>query len=173
MTSSRRFSRYLPATLALLLAACGSQQPGNEGNAASGKAAGQATPGPGAKAGAASGNAVKAEPKADRKGPALPASHPWSASGYALNGTEPFWGGSVSGSTVTYMTPEDQFGDTVAVTAAYSPAQEVYSGALAGQPFVLTLTAGPCSNGMSEHSFAFTATLQVKGETRQGCADPQ
>ena len=158
------------AAAALALAAC-QDQPNSTANASgeAGTSAGNASS-PSAKAPAEpSAPAAKVAPKAT---PA-PSSHPWSPSGYALNGTEPFWGGSLTGTNVRYMTPDDQFGDLVAVTAAYSAAQEVYAGTLGGQPFVLTLTAGPCSNGMSDHSYAFTATLQVRGETRRGCADPQ
>lgn len=101
------------------------------------------------------------------------AARPLSATGYALNGTEPFWGGSVTGTGIRYMTPENQFGDEVETEVAYAPGRETYSGRLRGRPFVLTLSAGPCSNGMSDHRYAFTAELQVLGETRRGCADPQ
>ena len=100
-------------------------------------------------------------------------SRPWSPTGYALNGTEPFWGGTLIGGNLRYMVPEDQFGDVIAVTASYGASEEVYSGSYDDRPFVLTLTRGPCSNGMSDHRYAFTARLQVKGETRRGCADPQ
>ena len=102
-----------------------------------------------------------------------PASHPWSPGGYALNGAEPFWGGTVTGTSVRYMTPENQFGTLVETRVAYEAGREVFTGTLAGRPFVLTITPGPCSNGMSDHSYAFTAAVQVRGETRRGCADPQ
>jgi len=101
-----------------------------------------------------------------------PLSHPWSPSGYALEGADPFWGGTLTGSSLRYMTPEDQFGDVVAVTAAFAGEREVYSGSYGGRPFVLTLTRSPCSNGPSDHRFAFSAALEVGGERRRGCADP-
>ncbi|MEA3016320.1 MAG: hypothetical protein QOI38_1042 [Sphingomonadales bacterium] len=102
-----------------------------------------------------------------------PRTGPWSASGYAFNGTEPFWGGSLTGTTVRYMVPEDQFGDVVETEAAYAADSETYSGRYRGRPFVLSLVRGPCSDGMSDRSYAYAATLQVVGETRRGCADPQ
>jgi uncharacterized membrane protein len=105
--------------------------------------------------------------------PAAPRTGPWSATGYALNGTEPFWGGSLTGTTVRYMVPEDQFGDVVETRAAFSPDRETYSGAYRGHPFLLTLTRGPCSDGMSDRVYAFSAELRVRGEVRRGCADPQ
>jgi uncharacterized membrane protein len=98
---------------------------------------------------------------------------PLSPSGYSLIGTEPFWGGTVAATEIVYTTPENQEGERIAVTAAYGPSSETYSGTLDGQPFVLTLTAGPCSDGMSDNEHAFTAQLRVLGETRQGCANPR
>ena len=98
---------------------------------------------------------------------------PWSPSGYALNGTEPFWGGSISGTSIRYMTPEDQFGDVIETRAAYAADGETYSGTWRGRPFILTLTRASCSDGMSDRVYSFTAALQVAGGTRRGCADPQ
>ena len=98
---------------------------------------------------------------------------PLSPSGYRLIGTEPFWGGTVSATEIVYTTPENQQGDRIAVTAAYGPSSETYSGTLDGRPFLLTLTAGPCSDGMSDNEHAYSAQLRVRGETRQGCANPR
>ncbi len=97
---------------------------------------------------------------------------PWSQSGYRIIGTEPFWGGTVTPDEIIYSTPENQQGETIAVTLAYGPDREVYSGQLGGRPFVLTLTDGPCSDGMSDNVHRFTATLEVDDETRRGCANP-
>jgi uncharacterized membrane protein len=102
-----------------------------------------------------------------------PAAAAWSPTGYALNGTEPFWGGTLTGTQLLYQTPENQAGETVATSAAYGAAKEVYTGSLGGQLLVLTLTKGPCSNGMSDQTFAYSAVLRVRGETRHGCADPR
>lgn len=110
-------------------------------------------------------------PTAEPQAPPAPAA--WSPGGYTLNGTEPFWGGTLTGTRLLYKTPENQAGEAVATAAAYGSDQEIYTGTLGGQPLVLTLSKGPCSNGMSDHAFAFKAALQVKGESRQGCADPQ
>lgn len=102
-----------------------------------------------------------------------PLSAPMSPTGYALNGTEPFWGGTVTGTDVRYMTPERQFGDVVATRRSFGSDSETYAGTFRGRPFVLTLRRGRCSDGMSDRVYAFTATLQVLGETRRGCADPE
>jgi uncharacterized membrane protein len=98
---------------------------------------------------------------------------PMSPTGYALVGTEPFWGGTVTGTRVRYMTPDRQFGDVVETRISFGPGTESYSGTFRGRPFVLTLTRGACSDGRADQPFAFTATLQVLGETRRGCADPE
>lgn len=98
---------------------------------------------------------------------------PMSPTGYALVGSEPFWGGTVTGTSVRYMVPERQFGDVVETRRSYGPGSETYRGAFRGRPFVLTIARGPCSDGMSDRAHAFIATLQVLGETRRGCADPE
>jgi len=154
-------TRCAAAMLLAALAACDGAPAADEANGA-----GEARPHP-------------AEPAANAAAPAAPASPaatptaPMSATGYALVGTEPFWGGTVTGTSVRYMVPERQFGDVVETRRSYGPGSETYSGSFRGRPFVLTLTRAPCSDGMSERPFAFTATLQVGGETRRGCADPE
>lgn len=152
--------RSLFVAAASLLSACGSgeaPQQDNVGNTAAPRAA---APAPAA--------AAAREPK-----PQAPHTAPWSASGYALNGTEPFWGGSLTGTTVRYMTPEDQFGDEIETRLALAADRETYSGSWRGRAFVLTLRRGPCSDGMSDQVYAFSAELRIGAETRRGCADPQ
>ncbi|HEX8192945.1 MAG TPA: hypothetical protein VF552_08600 [Allosphingosinicella sp.] len=149
------------ALLLLGLTACGGTAAEDDlGNAQAG------APGPAAPV------ANAAAPSPSPTPPATP-SQPMSPTGYALVGTEPFWGGTVTGTSVRYMVPERQFGDVVETRRTYGPGRETYSGRFRGQPFVLTLVRQACSDGMSERPFAFTATLQVAGETRRGCADPE
>jgi uncharacterized membrane protein len=87
-----------------------------------------------------------------------------------LTGTEPFWGGEVSGEALTYTTPENQVGQMVAIDRFAGRNGLSFSGELDDMPFVLAVTPGACSDGMSDRSYPFTATLQVKGEQRKGCA---
>ena len=86
-----------------------------------------------------------------------------------FTGTEPFWGGQVSGQVLTYTTPENQAGDMVAVDRFAGRNGISFSGELDGMPSVLAVTPGQCSDGMSDRSYPFTVTLQVRGETRKGC----
>jgi len=87
-----------------------------------------------------------------------------------FTGTEPFWGGQVSGEALTYTTPENQTGEMIAVDRFAGRNGISFSGELGGMPFVLAVTPGECSDGMSDRRYPFTVTLQVKGEQRKGCA---
>jgi uncharacterized membrane protein len=87
-----------------------------------------------------------------------------------FTGTEPFWGGQVSGKALTYTTPENKTGERVAVDRFAGRHGISFSGDFAGEPFVLAVTPGTCSDGMSDRSYPYTVTLQVKGEQRNGCA---
>ena len=91
---------------------------------------------------------------------------------YRFTGTEPFWGGTIDGSTILYQTPDDQAGKTIAAIVATEGATTRYSAMLDGKPFILKLTPGTCSDGMSDTVYPFHAVLAVHGEPRQGCASP-
>jgi uncharacterized membrane protein len=87
-----------------------------------------------------------------------------------FTGTEPFWGGQVASGSLTYTTPDDPKGATIAVSRFAGRNGLSFSGDFGGMPFVLAVTPGKCSDGMSGRSYPFAATLQVKGEQRDGCA---
>ena len=87
-----------------------------------------------------------------------------------FTGTEPFWAGQVAGQSLTYQTPEDQAGRQLTVERFAGQNGLSFSADLEGQPFVLAVTPGKCSDGMRDRAYPFTVTLQVKGEQRQGCA---
>ncbi len=87
-----------------------------------------------------------------------------------FTGTEPFWGGEVTGETLTYSTPEDQEGATFTVQRFGGRGGLSYSGEYKGMPFTLGITPGDCSDGMSDRTYPFNATLQVLGQLRTGCA---
>lgn len=85
-------------------------------------------------------------------------------------GTEPFWGGVAQGGMATYTTPEDPAGRAFPVERFAGNNGLGFSGSLEGASFDLTITPGQCSDGMSERSYPYTATLLLGGEQRQGCA---
>lgn len=87
-----------------------------------------------------------------------------------FTGTEPFWNGQARGSTLTYTTPENMDGTTITVARFAGRGGVSFSGKLAGAPFDMMVTEGECSDGMSDRTYPFTVTLDVRGETRKGCA---
>lgn len=87
-----------------------------------------------------------------------------------LNGTEPFWGGTVVSGTFTYTTPERPEGVAVPVERFAGRAGVSFTGERDGQPVALMITEGECSDGMSDRRYPFTATLKLGEEQREGCA---
>ncbi|KLE34747.1 COG3650 family protein [Aurantiacibacter luteus] len=87
-----------------------------------------------------------------------------------LVGTEPFWGGTIAGGTFTYTTPENQAGEAAAVTRFAGRGGLSFSGTMGARQLDLVVTPGACSDGMSDRTYPFVATLQLGGEQRQGCA---
>jgi uncharacterized membrane protein len=86
-----------------------------------------------------------------------------------LVGTEPFWGLKVESGEGLWTTPENQPGTRFALTRFAGNNGLGFSGTLDGEPFTATLTPGECSDGMSDRSFPFVATIALGGETLKGC----
>lgn len=87
-----------------------------------------------------------------------------------FTGTEPFWGGQVAGTRLTYSTPENIDGETIPVTRFAGRGGLSFSGNLDGRSLDLAITPGDCSDGMSDRIYPFVATLQLGSEQRNGCA---
>ena len=87
-----------------------------------------------------------------------------------LAGTEPFWGGSVEGGWLTYTTPENMDGQRLSVTRFAGRGGLSFSGVLEGQAVDLAVTPGTCSDGMSDRTYPYVATLQLGDTQRHGCA---
>ena len=87
-----------------------------------------------------------------------------------FTGTEPFWGGSVAGETLTYKTPERPEGAAIPVRRFAGNNGLNFSGKLGGSAFDMAVTNAACSDGMSDRTYPFTVTLQIGGEMRNGCA---
>ena len=118
-----------------------------------------------------SADALAAAPANLAEPPADPPAAPQNAR-YRFTGTEPFWGGTIEGANILYQTPDDQEGKTITTTMTKEGPTLRFSGELGGQPFVLKLTPGTCSDGMSDTVYPLHAVLAVRGEPRQGCAKP-
>lgn len=87
-----------------------------------------------------------------------------------FTGTEPFWGGKASGEALTYSTPDNPQGTSIAVKRFAGRGGLSLSGSLDGRQFDLTITTGECSDGMSDRTYPFVATLKIGEENRNGCA---
>lgn len=87
-----------------------------------------------------------------------------------FTGTEPFWGGQVQGTALTYSTPENIDGSDIEVARFAGRGGVSWSGTYNGARFALAVAPGQCSDGMSDRRYPFVATLEVSGEQRSGCA---
>ena len=86
-----------------------------------------------------------------------------------FTGTEPFWGGEVAGTALTYTTPENPDGAKITVERFAGRGGLSYTGSLEGDDFELTVTPLECSDGMSDRGYPFTVTLKIADEVRNGC----
>lgn len=157
---------------ALLVAACGSQEPQTDDALV-------AANGPVQEANVAAAEPVRNEAGTVAAVPATPqASVCRMQDGQAVThtlkalGTEPFWSAEIEGRCVTYTTPEDQRGTRVWTKVSENAPSIVWDGALRGKQFQLAVTPkSGCSDGMSDKSYPMEVVLRVDGETRHGCAE--
>lgn len=87
-----------------------------------------------------------------------------------FTGTEPFWSGEAAGGTLTYSTPDNPGGWALQVRRFAGRNGLSFSGELDGQDFVMAISPGSCSDGMSDRTYPFDVMLKVAGENRTGCA---
>ena len=85
-------------------------------------------------------------------------------------GTEPFWAAEVDGQTMRYRTPEDQPGQLIAIVREARGLSIDLRGSLTGHPVVLTVSAGPCSDGMSDVTYEWTVVRRLGDHRQHGCA---
>ncbi|MEP2735756.1 MAG: hypothetical protein ABJP34_05610 [Erythrobacter sp.] len=86
-----------------------------------------------------------------------------------LGGTEPFWGAEINGSELTYSTPDNIDGTLTTVERFAGNGGLSFSGELNGAALNATVTPGTCSDGMSDFSYPFTATMMLGDRLLQGC----
>ena len=86
-----------------------------------------------------------------------------------LLGTEPFWNMQVEHGMLTYSTPENMAGSHAAVTRFAGNGGIGYSGTLDGQDLHIAVTPGDCSDGMSERTYPFVATITLGKTMLTGC----
>jgi uncharacterized membrane protein len=86
-----------------------------------------------------------------------------------FSGTEPFWGGSVTGSTLTWTTPEKPEGTTIKVDRFSGNNGLGFSGKLDAAEFNMAVTHAPCSDGMTDRVYPFTVTVEISEAPQSGC----
>lgn len=90
-----------------------------------------------------------------------------------LVGNEPFWGMEIAprdGSFVaTYSTPENIDGIVFEVSRFAGNNGLGFSGEIEGEAVQVALTPGECSDGMSDRTYPFTATVKIAETTLYGC----
>lgn len=86
-----------------------------------------------------------------------------------LAGTEPFWTARIKQGEAAWMTPDNPGGTRFPVTRFAGNNGLGFTGELNGDDFTATLTPGECSDGMSNRTFPFVATIIVGEETLMGC----
>ena len=85
-------------------------------------------------------------------------------------GTEPFWSAKINGNSMVYTTPENIEGLRLELTRFAGNGGLGFTGGLDGSALQLTVTPGECSDGMSDRTYPFTATLKIGEALLAGCA---
>ncbi len=86
-------------------------------------------------------------------------------------GTEPFWNVNVEDNSLTYSTPEDQQGVAMqGARRALADGVEI-TGSHDGKAFMLTVTAGTCSDGMSDNVHTMVSTFRFGDLDLKGCGE--
>lgn len=87
-----------------------------------------------------------------------------------LTGTEPFWNATITGGQMVWRTPEMPDGVSITVARFAGRGGLSFSGEMEGAALDIAVTPGDCSDGMSDRTYPFTATVQIGREQRNGCA---
>ncbi len=87
----------------------------------------------------------------------------------SLGGTEPFWGIEIQGDQLVYSTPEDIEGERTSVSRFAGNNGLGFYGELSEGPIEIAVTPGECSDGMSDRTYPYTATVALGEATLFGC----
>lgn len=109
------------------------------------------------------GASESAPPPAD----APAATGPDYAGDFDLVGTEPFWGVKIRETAITLSRPDRPEASQPNPGARVEGEQGVWR----GERLSARLTAGDCSDGMSDRVHEFFAEVTIDGETLKGCGD--
>ena len=146
------------ASLSLLLVACNAPQPSSE-----------PSPQPEAAEPAATSAPPVPEAPMAKRAPGQENADPLQI--FRAFGTEPFWNVNVEDATLTYTTPEDQAGVVMQGTRRALEEGVELSGSHDGKPFVLTVSAGECSDGMSDNRYTLVSAFRYGDIDYKGCGE--
>ncbi|MEE1877031.1 COG3650 family protein [Altererythrobacter litoralis] len=85
-------------------------------------------------------------------------------------GTEPFWSAKIAGTAMTYSTPDNIDGTEIEVSRFAGNGGLGFSGMLNGEPLLMAVTPGECSDQMSDRTYPFTVTFNIGEAQLVGCA---
>ena len=85
-------------------------------------------------------------------------------------GTEPFWSVRVDADKLHWSSPENMEGIDFTAQVEQLPTQRDYRGQLQGQAVSLTISDGPCSDGMSDQVHPWRVSWGLEGRVLAGCA---
>lgn len=86
-----------------------------------------------------------------------------------LVGNEPFWNVRIEGEGALWTSPDDPAGTRFTASRFAGNNGLGFSGQLRGERFTATLTPGECSDGMSDRTYPFTATIALGDAVLYGC----
>ncbi|MCU0948505.1 MAG: hypothetical protein MUF47_09670 [Porphyrobacter sp.] len=86
-----------------------------------------------------------------------------------LVGTEPFWGITIKQDAATYTAPDNPDGSMFEVSRFAGNNGLSLTGKLAGSGVTIMVTPGTCSDGMSDRTYPFTATVKLGESNLAGC----
>jgi uncharacterized membrane protein len=86
-----------------------------------------------------------------------------------LTGTEPFWGIAIANDVATYTTPDNPVGMVFEVSRFAGNNGLGFSGRHEGADVTIAVTPSACSDGMSDRTYPFTATVALGDDRLTGC----
>lgn len=117
----------------------------------------------------------EAQPPADAPAPApSPAADPGAAFrvDFSARGNEPFWRVDIKGTDVVLTRPDAPAATATNAGLAATANQAIWTAQAGATPVTVTVTAGDCSDGMSDLKYGYSARVVWGGDTLKGCAFP-
>lgn len=115
-----------------------------------------------------------APPPADAPAPSGPPAAPGPAASlfkedFVLIGAEPFWRLDVKGGDLSLTRPDAEAVLARNAGLAINPTGAIWTGQSGDQTLVARVTAGPCSDGMSDRAYPYRAEVALGQLTLKGC----